>query len=190
MIRRIPVFATLVVLIAVGIMIALGFWQLRRMHEKEALLTRYAAAQVDTAEVEWPRDPARAQALLYRRARLTCARVTGHSSMAGRSVCDELGLAQTVDCELAGGGKALVVLGWSPQPNAGLAWNGGEVRGHIAPGPRLIADPPLDGLAPVAKPDPAEIPNNHFSYAIQWFLFAAVALVIYTIALRKRMVRT
>ena len=45
----------------------------------------------------------------------------------------------------------------------------------------------MAGLAPNARPDPGEIPNNHWSYAIQWFLFALVALVIYGIALRKRL---
>jgi surfeit locus 1 family protein len=30
------------------------------------------------------------------------------------------------------------------------------------------------------------IPNNSFAYAIQWFLFAATALVIYALALRRR----
>ncbi len=58
------------------------------------------------------------------------------------------------------------------------------------PGPqwraRLIAAPPLAGLAANAAPDPTDIPNNHFSYAVQWFLFAATALVIYALALRKR----
>lgn len=52
---------------------------------------------------------------------------------------------------------------------------------------RLIADPPVAGLAASALPDPKSIPNNHWSYAIQWFLFAGVALVIYAIALRKRL---
>jgi surfeit locus 1 family protein len=35
-------------------------------------------------------------------------------------------------------------------------------------------------------PDPRDLPNNHFSYAVQWFLFAATALVIYGIAVWKR----
>lgn len=184
--RRLPVLPTLIVLAAVAFMINLGFWQLRRLHHKEALLAHYAAAQSNDAEVAWPRDSAQAEALLYRRARLTCARVTGHSSIAGRSVKDELGMAQTADCRLPDGGKALVVLGWSAQPNAGAGWTGGAVAGRIAPGPRLVADPPLGGLAPMAAPDPAEIPNNHFAYAVQWFLFAGVALAIYGVALRKR----
>jgi surfeit locus 1 family protein len=59
--------------------------------------------------------------------------------------------------------------------------------GVIAPGPRLVADPPLAGLDANAMPDPSEIPNNHFAYAVQWFLFAATALVIYVLAVRRRM---
>ena len=31
------------------------------------------------------------------------------------------------------------------------------------------------------------MPNNHLAYAVQWFLFALTALVIYAIALRKRL---
>ena len=85
---------------------------------------------------------------------------------------------------------AVVVLGWSRDP-APRTWSGGEVAGVIAPGgdagPRLVADPPLAGLAANARPDPANIPNNHLAYAVQWFLFAAVALVIYAIAVSKRL---
>jgi hypothetical protein len=80
----------------------------------------------------------------------------------------------------------LVVLGWSRLPMAAGGWSGGEVRGVIAPGPRLVASPPLAGLEANAMPDPADIPNNHFAYAVQWFVFAATALVIYGLALRKR----
>jgi len=31
------------------------------------------------------------------------------------------------------------------------------------------------------------VPNNHLAYAVQWFLFALVAGVIYVIALRRRL---
>ena len=37
-----------------------------------------------------------------------------------------------------------------------------------------------------APPDPADIPNNHRSYAFQWFAFALSALVIYALALKGR----
>lgn len=185
MIRRLPVFATLVVLGAVAVMLWLGFWQLDRKAEKEELIARYAAAQGLSAEVAWPAPP-EAEQILYRRARLVCAEVTGRTAIAGQNAAGESGQAQVADCRLAGGGTARVVLGWSRNP-APPAWNGGEVSGWIAPGPRLVADPPLAGLAANARPDPSDIPNNHLSYAVQWFLFAAVALVIYGLALRKRL---
>jgi len=82
-----------------------------------------------------------------------------------------------------------VVLGWSREPGETL-WNGGTLHGVVGPGrrgeARLIAAPQLGSLDPNALPDPKDIPNNHFSYAIQWFLFAATALVIYALALRKK----
>ena len=94
--------------------------------------------------------------------------------------------ATPVDPAVGDGGRAEVVLGWSRDPR-GPDWRGGEVMGVIAPGPRLVADPPLAGLEANRVPDPSEIPNNHFAYAIQWFLFAATALVIYALAVRKRL---
>lgn len=186
--RRLPVVATLVVLAAAGVMIWLGFWQLDRMNRKEALLAHYAAAQRMSAEVEWTAAGV-GEDLLYRRGRIDCPAVAEVSSMAGRNRAGTVGMAQTVQCMMPGGGKALVVLGWSARPDAAPAWQGGTVHGVIAPGPRLIADPPLAGLEANAIPDPAELPNNHLSYAVQWFLFAATALVIYGIALRRRMRR-
>ena len=68
-------------------------------------------------------------------------------------------------------------------------WRGGPVTGIVASagkGVRLVAAPAQAGLAPLAAPDPANIPNNHLSYAVQWFAFAATALVIYVLALRRR----
>ena len=74
--RRLPIIPTLVVLLAVGIMIRLGFWQIDRMAEKEALLARYSAAQALSSEASWPSSEAEAQGVLYRRAGLDCTRVT------------------------------------------------------------------------------------------------------------------
>ncbi|WP_188768967.1 SURF1 family protein [Novosphingobium endophyticum] len=184
--RRPPILPTLIVLVAVGIMIALGFWQLGRLHEKEALLSRYEQAQAASEEIVWPRGEGEQKDQLYRRARLTCDAVADRSSMAGRNAKGEPGVAQTAQCVLPNGARALVVLGWSRQPNVAANWQGGNVHGVIAPGPRLVADPPLDGLEANAAPDPSEIPNNHLSYAIQWFFFAATAVVIYVLALGKR----
>ena len=188
MIRRLPIVPTIIVLVAVAIMIRLGFWQISRLHEKEALLARYGAAVQQQAPIPWPDNPAAAQLALYHRSRLLCTRVTGITAVSGRNAAGSPGWAHIAICTRSGG-TTRVVLGWSngPQP---VNWSGGTVTGVIAPGdatgPRIVADPPLAGLAANATPDPRDIPNNHFSYAVQWFLFAATALVIYAIAVRKR----
>ncbi len=183
---RIPIVSTLVVLLAVGIMVALGIWQLERRGEKEALLALYAGAGHDMRVVDWPREGPE-PSLFYRRAHLVCAAVSDPSAVAGRNSADETGFARSVQCALPGGGHAKVVLGWTRRPDAEALWEGGAVQGVIAPGPRLVADPPLAGLEPNARPDPSELANNHLSYAVQWFLFAAIALVIYAMVLRKRL---
>lgn len=187
MIRRIPIIPTVLVLLAIGVMIRLGVWQLDRMHQKDDLLARYAAAGTMPAEVPFPHSEAAAEPVLYRHARIDCRRVTDMTSIAGHNARGTAGLAQVAQCVLPDGASARVVLGWSQAPGS-PDWKGGEVVGTVAPGPRLVADPPLAGLEPNAKPDPADIPNNHLSYAVQWFLFAVVALVIYGLAVRKRVV--
>ena len=186
MLRRLPVVPTIVVLIAVGIMIRLGFWQLDRLHEKEALLARYETARAMSSDAAYPRNPAEAEKLLYRHATLDCPVVSQIESVAGRSAMNETGIGHVAICTLADGASARVVLGWSRDP-AVPEWRGGRVAGIIAPGPRLVADPPLAGLQANARPNPAELTNNHLSYAVQWFLFAGVALVIFALAVRKRL---
>jgi surfeit locus 1 family protein len=183
MTRRLPLIATVLVLAAVATMIALGFWQLQRRAEKAQLITSYEAAVSSDAVVEWPDGgPEAALAMLYRRARLECETVSAMSAIAGSNARGESGLAITARC----GTDVLVVLGWSRAPVT-PDWQGGTVVGVIAPGPRLVADPPIAGLEANAVPDPSAIPNNHLSYAVQWFLFAFTALVIYALALRKRL---
>ena len=187
---RIPIVATLIVLVAVGVMLRLGFWQLDRAAQKEALLARYAAASSTNADLAWPRDQAGREAAMFRRATITCTPAGPVRALAGHNAAGTTGWAQVQSCRLPDGGEAEAVLGWSPQP-ATVSWSGGVVRGVIGPGSggvvRLVADPPLAGLQANAKPDPAAIPNNHLSYAVQWFLFALTALVIYGLALRKRL---
>lgn len=189
MIRRVPIVTTALVLVAVATMIALGFWQLSRKAEKEALLARYASAVGMSAEVPWPRSPEDYPAALYRHARIDCAQVDGIDAVAGRSAAGRAGWAQIARCRLAEGGIAAVAIGWSARPDT-VRWPGGMVGGFIGPagktGIRLIATPAQAGLEQLAPPDPANLPNNHLSYAVQWFAFAATALVIYALALRGR----
>lgn len=188
MIRRVPVFATIVVIAAIGTMIALGFWQLGRKAEKEALLARYARAATMSSPVPWPVTPNDEARALYRRARIDCQRVERFEAVAGRSHLGRSGWAHVAHCRLPGGGEAAVAIGWSGTP-APPKWAGGEVTGLISPagqGVRLVAAPAQADLEPLAAPDPANIPNNHLSYAVQWFVFAATALVVYALALRRR----
>ncbi len=191
--KRIPVVPTVIVLLAVAYMIHLGLWQLDRLQQKNAMLARYEASAKTSEESSWPIyasqrdiDPPKTSDLMYRRASLDCMRVVSSASIAGRNDHEEPGISHVAICRLTDGSPAKVVLGWSQSPLA-PAWSGGKVSGVIAPGPRLVADPPLAGLQPNATPDPRDIPNNHLAYAVQWFLFAGVALVIYALALRKRM---
>ena len=83
-----------------------------------------------------------------------------------------------------------VAVGWSKNPNAKANWPGGPVSGVIGPDKdmrmRLVAATAPAGLEPVAPPSLSSIPNNHRSYAVQWFLFAGIAALIYGLALRSR----
>ncbi|WP_421837187.1 SURF1 family cytochrome oxidase biogenesis protein [Novosphingobium sp.] len=184
--KRIPIVPTLIVLLAVAYMVHLGLWQLDRLGQKEAMLARYQAAQASAAEVPFLIPPMLAEVNYYHRSRLDCDIVLSMTTLSGRNAKGEAGLAHSAQCQTPEGSTATVVLGWSRDPSTPV-WKGGRVTGWIAPGPRLVADPPLSGLQPNAKPDPKDIPNNHLAYAVQWFLFAGVALVIYALALRKRM---
>lgn len=183
--RRLPIVPTIVVLIAVGVMIRLGLWQLDRLHEKEAMLMRYNAAQALSAEMPFPFASDDVDAALFRRSSLNCLSSANPTSRSGRNADGDAGIAQVVTCRTASGASVEVVLGLAQSP-AIVPWSGGRVSGWIAPGPKLVADPPLAGLASSARPDPNDIPNNHLAYAVQWFFFAGVALVIYAVALRKR----
>jgi surfeit locus 1 family protein len=189
--RRIPVVATAIVLAAVATMIGLGVWQLHRKTWKEAQIARYEAARAMNADVPWPATPADYDGALYRHSRVDCAAVNDMSAIAGRSADGRPGWAHIARCDLPGGGQADVALGWSIDP-ASPQWRGGAVSGLIAGSDkavRLIASPPQAGLAQLATPDPDAVsttPMGHLSYAIQWFAFATIALVIYALALRRK----
>jgi len=177
---RVPIIPTIVVAAAVAIMIALGVWQLGRREEKAALLARYEAAAETPGTVAFPGSGDGAD-VWFRRSTLDCREVAGIAAVSGTSARGQKGWVLRATC--ASG--AVVDLGFSRDP-AAPNWPGGTVSGVIAPGPRLVADPPLAGLQPMARPDPGDLPNNHLAYAGQWFFFALTALVIYVLALRRR----
>jgi len=190
MIRRVPVIATIVVAAAVAAMISLGIWQLHRAKWKEGLLARYERAE-KLPPIVWPTVPLKnADLPLFRHATGMCLRPVGKRTAGGESLGGEAGYVQIVDCMTGAEGPGMsVVIGWSKDPNARFNWAGGPVSGIIAPdrrtGMRLVAATAAPGLQPSAPPSIEQIPNNHRSYAVQWFAFAGIALVIYALALRK-----
>lgn len=190
MIRKLPLIPTIIVLAAVATMIGLGLWQLDRKAEKEALLAHYDAAMGNPDPVVFPLGDPDPHRWLYRQSALDCRDVLSQGAMSGRNASDKAGWAMTAHCAVDGG-EADIAIGWSRNP-APPEWSGGTVTGTIAPlgeTVRLVVSEPQAGLEPLAKPNPAEIPNNHWAYAIQWFFFAATALVIYALALKRRLAR-
>lgn len=195
MLKRLPLIPTLLVLIAVAIMVRLGFWQIDRAAEKAELLARYAAIQQDQQLAVWNGDPKTGEAMLFRKVQVVCTAVAAQPPVAGYNAKGETGWSQIDRCTTAEGFAVPVVAGWSRQPDpfgSGQArWAGGSATGTVSRDRgdtvRVIAEPPLAGLAANARPDPSSLPNNHWSYAVQWFLFALTALVIYGLALRKRL---
>lgn len=202
--RRPPVVATLVVLLAVGTMIALGFWQLGRARWKESLLASYNAAREAPPLYGLPPGMA-TDALAFRRTHILCRIATAPVQIGGVDRQGRTGFRNIVGCALIDGRVIMADLGWNPVgaspvlPAIGRRIEAGgalipdsvlakRVLGE-APGATpllLVVDAAVPGLAPSVPPAIESIPNNHLSYAVQWFLFAAVAALIYLLALRKR----
>jgi len=191
MTRRLPLVPTIVVVAAVALMIGLGVWQLQRATWKDALLGRYAQAE-RLPPISFPTMPVQDSKLpLFRHATGMCLRIVGRRAQAGENRGGEPGYVQIVDCATGAEGPGMSVeVGWSKDPNAKFNWAGGPVSGVIAPDRlarmRLVAASAPPGLEPSAPPSLSAIPNNHRSYAFQWFAFALTALLIYGLAVRKR----
>jgi surfeit locus 1 family protein len=198
--RRIPILPTLVVAAAVAIMIGLGLWQIGRGDEKERLLAEYAAnAAMPALDLDplLAREAADLPPLAFRRVLVTCRadrlrpEVRGGASRAGIG-----GYGYFVPCRPGAGGLAgrlRVNAGWTRIPDESLRLSlTGIVAGQLGavrPGEPILlisatAQPPLE---PSPGPRLEDIPNNHLFYVFQWFFFAAAALVIYALALRRRL---
>lgn len=190
MTRRVPIFATIIVLAAVATMIALGVWQLGRKAEKEALITSYQQALQSSDQRPFPADDGGAfsDADYFHPTAFDCTAVLSREAISGRSIAGQNGFAHVVRCQ-TGRGPADVLLGWSRDP-AFPAFDGGVIEGLIVrggkDGARVQMREPIDGLKALAKPDPGDLPNNHLAYAGQWFFFALTALIIYVLAIRRR----
>jgi len=186
--RRIPIFSTIVVIAAALTMVGLGVWQYRKIGPQEVRLAQHDVALANPELVPFPTNPSDVDRLAYRRSRIECRKTVGNArTVAGRNRSEKVGFVQIVTCELPSGEQADVQLGWT-QSVEPVRWSGGEVEGNIEPLrtglAKLVANPPLAGLEANAPPEKHKI--DHLAYAVQWFFFAATALVIYVLALRRR----
>jgi surfeit locus 1 family protein len=196
--RRVPILATLIVGLAVAGMIGLGLWQLLdRAPKKQAYLAQLAANPAKPP-IAFPRFPD--ESLLFRRAGGYCLEPVSFAIEGAGSASFRVIAA----CRTGAEGPGMSVqLGTTRDPGFKPSWKGGKVSGFISHAPShqsligslfsaepkilmLVADTPAPGLSPNGAPDISTIPNNHLSYAVQWFLFAGIALVIYILALRRR----
>ena len=200
---RFPLLPTLLVAAAVAAMIALGFWQLRRADEKEALQRHYER-NASLPPMALPSGAVADEGLLYRRATAFCLEVTSWRTAGGKAASGRGGTRFMAECRTGAEGPGFVAeMGVSADPKAEPAWKGGEVTGWIVPEPRsgglferlagksppprpmIVSESPAPGLEASARPV-AEAPNNRLAYAFQWFFFAAAAAAIYLLALRRR----
>jgi cytochrome oxidase assembly protein ShyY1 len=221
--------ATIVVIAAVVAVacVALGFWQLRRLHDRRELNARILArGSAPPVAIERTSLPAGAQA--FARASATGTYDTDHEVLVyGRDLNGQPGSDVVTPLLLADGGAILVLRGWVPfaiqeAPVARAAPPAGEVtvdgtmlpddgdgsnrpdeygvvrtldvEGIASTGSYDVAPLPLrlteqtpaqpDAL-PRPEPPPQLSEGPHLSYAIQWFSFAAIALVGGAILLRR-----
>lgn len=200
--KGVPILATLVVAAAVAAMVALGFWQLGRAEWKAELIESYRAAEhLPTVDLDPLLERTRAapgglEALGFRRARVTCRAVDQQPMVrAGRNREDRPGQSYLVPCRPGApglAGRLMVNAGWSLQPGIVRRITiDGEVEGRLGSVADegqvvLTADAAQAPLVPSRAPAIEAIPNNHLSYAVQWFLFAAAAAGVYVVALVAR----
>ncbi|MBB5711425.1 SURF1 family cytochrome oxidase biogenesis protein [Sphingomonas xinjiangensis] len=196
--RRVPIIPTLLVMLAVAAMIGLGVWQLADRRPKKLAFLEQLAANPAKPPIAFPRTTD--DRLLFRRVSAMCLQpLSGRIEGAGAA-----GFRWIVECRTGAEGPGMTVqLGTTRDPLAKPVWKGGMVQGYLSHAPdsrpmvaalfdhtpqrlMLVADTPPPGLAANAAPDLSSVPNNHLAYGVQWFLFAAVATVIYVLALRLR----
>jgi len=197
--KRVPIVATILVVLAAAAMVGLGIWQLQRRQQKLAELAVLAANPAKPA-IAFPRPPI-GDDLLFRKAGAFCLKPVSFAlDGAGKA-----GFRVIARCATGAEGPGFSVqLGTTHDPEFKPSWAGGKVDGTIGHAPSstpliatlfgkapprelmLVATTPAPGLSANEMPSIDSIPNNHLAYAVQWFLFAGIAVIIYLLALRRR----
>ncbi|WP_293676946.1 SURF1 family protein [uncultured Phenylobacterium sp.] len=227
--RVFPVGLTIAVAIAFAILVALGTWQVQRLHWKEGVLARVAALQVAPARpIETVLQRSAAGDLT--RVKAICPGLAKAPFLEVYAIRDgQAGSRLISACRLPDGTSILVDRGFVPDiisarapvdaadvtpievtgvlrapdrpnlfspANTPARWYVRDVAAMAAalkaPNPAplfLFAETPTNpewkALTPGAIP--ADIPNNHFAYALTWYGLAAALLGVYAAMLfRKR----
>ena len=199
--NRLPLGATLLTLIMVPVLVWLGFWQLQRRewkHGLQAELTRAASLPPVTPR-EFLDAMAGSKSLQFRRAQIDCrpGPVTPYDIKGGTSAGGEGGYRVLVACRdpakrYTRGPDIVVVAGWTPRLDAiktldlDTSFDGTIIEHPYDKEPGrplflLIPKSAIPPLLPSRIPTPGELPDNHLSYALQWFAFATTLAVIYAI---------
>lgn len=201
--KRIPVWPTLIVLVMLATLVSLGVWQLQRRAWKADLIAQLETAPL--APLLEPRDFLAAmqgtKSIQYRRAELPCApgTVLPYDLKGGSSASGNSGYLVLVSCRPNRKAPDIVaVAGWTWRPDAArvpitvdTVFTGLIIEkpyGDAADRPAfmLIPDTAVPPLQPSRLPTPQDLPDNHLSYAGQWFGLAVALATIYALWLRNR----
>jgi cytochrome oxidase assembly protein ShyY1 len=176
------------VAIAVPILVGFGVWQLQRAQWKEALLADLARnSEAPLLDLGTGPIPDTAQ---FRLVSLALACPGGPATLrAGRNLQGQSGYSALTDCR-AGDSPVTRDAGWSARPDArALPAVTATFEGRLVKGEGtswlLVQSTAEAPLVPSAPPGLETISNNHLSYAVQWFSFAAILSVIYGLWLRR-----
>jgi surfeit locus 1 family protein len=200
----IPIIPTIIVVLLAAAMVALGVWQLERRAEKEAAIALMQANEGKGA-TSFPQNGPVPTELMFRSSSVNCLTVAQWSVEAGKAADGTSGFRYIAHCTTGAEGQgALIAMGVGGKPDLKPAWTGGIVKGRIVEEPdhrsllsrmmgkalvlrpMLVSDVAIAGLKAPAQPRVTDVPNNHLAYAVQWFIFATLSLVIYALALLRR----
>ncbi len=183
----------LMFLVMEAVLISLGVWQLQRKDWKEELLAMRARNAALPA-LPLSSDTQISATMEYRRVKFACAfTAAGQYLVEGFDEAKNIASRRYVKC--VSPLNIVVDLGWiapdarmQSEPAMMVAgrlrfWpeqSSAQALGGIQPvGPKNFAAPVAPFYVQQGDALPQPPPNNHFAYAIQWFIFAGVLCVIF-----------